>query len=159
MFPFNRIFFTYSLRRNYWILTKLSFRELPSIDFSHNASSSLLHLKSTAVCWTATWRDCFQTFLTSNAGIAGLYDLGPPGCAIKANILARWRQHFILHENMLEVDCTSVTPEPVLRYELVVMLFMEHGLLLSEPLVTWQNSATWWWKTSWMAAATEPIIC
>jgi len=47
-------------------------------------------------------------------GIAGLYDLGPPGTAIKANLLNLWRQHFVITENMLEVDCTSVTPEPVL---------------------------------------------
>eukprot|EP01114_Cavostelium_apophysatum_P015961 TRINITY_DN445_c0_g1_i1.p1 TRINITY_DN445_c0_g1~~TRINITY_DN445_c0_g1_i1.p1 ORF type:complete len:764 (-),score=226.04 TRINITY_DN445_c0_g1_i1:63-2102(-) len=48
-------------------------------------------------------------------GIAGLFDLGPPGTAIKANLLNLWRQHFVLTENMLEVDCTSVTPEPVLE--------------------------------------------
>jgi len=47
-------------------------------------------------------------------GIAGLYDLGPPATAIKANILNFWRQHFILNENMLEIDSTCVTPEPVL---------------------------------------------
>jgi glycyl-tRNA synthetase len=25
-------------------------------------------------------------------GIAGLYDYGPPGCAVKSNVLSRWRQ-------------------------------------------------------------------
>ena len=25
-------------------------------------------------------------------GVAGLYDYGPPGCAVKANVLASWRQ-------------------------------------------------------------------
>jgi len=48
-------------------------------------------------------------------GVAGLYDLGPPGCAIKANLLSFWRQHFVLEENMLEIDCSSITPEPVLK--------------------------------------------
>lgn len=48
-------------------------------------------------------------------GVAGLYDYGPPGCAIKSNVLAFWRQHFVLEENMLEVDCPSVTPEIVLK--------------------------------------------
>ncbi|KAJ7522847.1 hypothetical protein O6H91_18G029100 [Diphasiastrum complanatum] len=48
-------------------------------------------------------------------GVAGLYDYGPPGCAIKANVLAIWRQHFVLEENMLEVDCPCVTPEMVLK--------------------------------------------
>ncbi|XP_047095288.1 glycine--tRNA ligase, mitochondrial 1-like [Lolium rigidum] len=48
-------------------------------------------------------------------GVAGLYDYGPPGCAVKSNILAFWRQHFVLEENMLEVDCPCVTPEVVLK--------------------------------------------
>lgn len=25
-------------------------------------------------------------------GVAGLYDYGPPGCAVKSNVLAFWRQ-------------------------------------------------------------------
>ncbi|KAL6070514.1 glycine--tRNA ligase [Balamuthia mandrillaris] len=48
-------------------------------------------------------------------GVSGLYDYGPPGCAVKANLLSYWRQHFVLEENMLEVDCTSLTPEKVLE--------------------------------------------
>lgn len=48
-------------------------------------------------------------------GVAGLYDYGPVGCAVKANFIAAWRQHFVLEENMLEVDCTSLTPHPVLK--------------------------------------------
>ncbi|CAH9132532.1 unnamed protein product [Cuscuta epithymum] len=48
-------------------------------------------------------------------GVTGLYDYGPPGCAIKANVLAFWRQHFVLEENMLEIDCPCVTPEVVLK--------------------------------------------
>lgn len=45
----------------------------------------------------------------------GLFDYGPPGCALQANIVDVWRKHFVLEENMLELDCTVVTPEPVLR--------------------------------------------
>ncbi|MQM11571.1 hypothetical protein Taro_044484 [Colocasia esculenta] len=48
-------------------------------------------------------------------GVAGLYDYGPNGCAIKNNVLSFWRQHFVLEENMLEVDCPCVTPEVVLQ--------------------------------------------
>ncbi|WOL04382.1 glycine--tRNA ligase, mitochondrial 1-like isoform X1 [Canna indica] len=48
-------------------------------------------------------------------GVAGLYDYGPPGCAVKSNVLSFWRQHFVLEENMLEVDCPCVTPEIVLK--------------------------------------------
>ncbi|KAN0041423.1 hypothetical protein ACTFIV_003962 [Dictyostelium citrinum] len=48
-------------------------------------------------------------------GQAGLYDYGPPGCAVKANLINFWRQHFVLNEDMSEVDCVSVTPEQVLK--------------------------------------------
>lgn len=48
-------------------------------------------------------------------GVAGLFDYGPPGCAVKANVLALWRQHYVMEENMLEIDCPCVTPDVVLR--------------------------------------------
>ncbi|XP_046395890.1 glycine--tRNA ligase [Ischnura elegans] len=48
-------------------------------------------------------------------GITGQYDFGPMGCALKANILNAWRKFFILEEQMLEVDCSILTPEPVLK--------------------------------------------
>jgi glycyl-tRNA synthetase len=48
-------------------------------------------------------------------GVAGLYDYGPMGCAMKANILHAWRNFFILEEQMLEVDTCMLTPEIVLR--------------------------------------------
>ena len=44
-----------------------------------------------------------------------MYDLGPMGCAMKANLVSLWRSHFVRKENMLEVDCTILTPESVLR--------------------------------------------
>ncbi|KRZ92850.1 Glycine--tRNA ligase [Trichinella sp. T8] len=47
-------------------------------------------------------------------GVTGLYDYGPVGCAMKANLLQIWRNHFIIEENMLEVDCSMLTPEQVL---------------------------------------------
>lgn len=47
--------------------------------------------------------------------VAGFYDYGPPGCSIKQNITQAWRQHFVLEENMLEVECPAVTPEVVLK--------------------------------------------
>jgi len=48
-------------------------------------------------------------------GTAGLYDFGPMGCAMKSNLLSLWRSHFVLEEGMLEVDCTILTPEPILK--------------------------------------------
>ncbi|KAG8827643.1 Glycine--tRNA ligase 1, mitochondrial [Serendipita sp. 401] len=46
-------------------------------------------------------------------GVAGLYDYGPPGSALQANIIAEWRKHFIIEESMLELDTTIMTPEKV----------------------------------------------
>ncbi|KAF8628930.1 hypothetical protein AX15_003648 [Amanita polypyramis BW_CC] len=46
-------------------------------------------------------------------GIAGLYDYGPPGSSLQANIIAEWRRHFIIEEHMLELDTTIMTPAPV----------------------------------------------
>lgn len=48
-------------------------------------------------------------------GITGQFDFGPMGCALKSNILSTWRNFFILEEQMLEVDCAILTPEPVLK--------------------------------------------
>lgn len=48
-------------------------------------------------------------------GVTGLYDFGPMGCALKTNIVSTWRKHFILHDGMLEVESSMITPEPVLR--------------------------------------------
>lgn len=47
-------------------------------------------------------------------GVRGLYDYGPPGAAVKNNLVSCWRQHFVLEENMLEIESVSVTPEIVL---------------------------------------------
>lgn len=48
-------------------------------------------------------------------GVSGLYDYGPPGCALQANIIDTWRKHFVLEEDMMEVDCTMLTPHEVLK--------------------------------------------
>lgn len=48
-------------------------------------------------------------------GVSGLYDYGPPGCSLQANVVDLWRKHFVLEEDMLEVDCTMLTPEEVLK--------------------------------------------
>lgn len=48
-------------------------------------------------------------------GVKGLYDYGPPGTAVKNNLIQLWRNHFILEENMLEIETTSVTPAIVLQ--------------------------------------------
>ncbi|XP_041670120.1 glycine--tRNA ligase-like [Cheilinus undulatus] len=48
-------------------------------------------------------------------GVSGLIDFGPVGCAVKNNILQEWRNHFVHEEQILEIDCTMLTPEPVLK--------------------------------------------
>jgi glycyl-tRNA synthetase len=37
-------------------------------------------------------------------GCAGFYTYGPPGAALKANIIALWRRHFVIEENLLEIE-------------------------------------------------------
>jgi glycyl-tRNA synthetase len=48
-------------------------------------------------------------------GPAGLFDYGPPACALKVNVLALWRQYFVQEEAMLEMECTNLTPSVVLE--------------------------------------------
>lgn len=48
-------------------------------------------------------------------GVAGLFDYGPIGTAIKNNIEQTWRDHFVLEEDMLEINATCLTPEVVLK--------------------------------------------
>ena len=48
-------------------------------------------------------------------GVAGLYDYGPPGCGLQANVVDAWRKHFVLEEDMLEIDCSVLTPHEVLK--------------------------------------------
>ncbi|BES99748.1 Glycyl-tRNA synthetase [Nesidiocoris tenuis] len=48
-------------------------------------------------------------------GVTGQFDYGPMGCALKANMLNLWRSFFIIEEGMSEVDCSVLTPEPVLK--------------------------------------------
>ncbi|PHJ20953.1 glycyl-trna synthetase [Cystoisospora suis] len=48
-------------------------------------------------------------------GVGGLYDFGPPGCALKAAVEQLWRQHFVLAEDMLEVSGPCLTPHIVLK--------------------------------------------
>ena len=37
-------------------------------------------------------------------GVRGFYDFGPPGCALKTNLIALWKQHFVLEEKMQEIE-------------------------------------------------------
>ncbi|TAQ89151.1 hypothetical protein B7494_g2553 [Chlorociboria aeruginascens] len=62
--------------------------------------------------------EAFEIYRTSSGfegDNRGLYDYGPPGCALQANIVDLWRKHFVLEEDMLELDCTIMTPEEVFK--------------------------------------------
>ncbi|CAL4084888.1 unnamed protein product, partial [Meganyctiphanes norvegica] len=48
-------------------------------------------------------------------GITGQYDYGPMGCDLVDNMLSEWHKHFIIQERMLKVNCSILTPEPVLK--------------------------------------------
>ncbi|KAK8394967.1 hypothetical protein O3P69_006031 [Scylla paramamosain] len=48
-------------------------------------------------------------------GITGQYDYGPMGCDLVDNLLAEWHKHFVIQERMLKVNCSILTPEPVLK--------------------------------------------
>ena len=48
-------------------------------------------------------------------GVAGFFDFGPLGCAVKLNVEQLWRQHFVLEEDMLEIGATCLTYSEVLK--------------------------------------------
>jgi len=50
-----------------------------------------------------------------HGGVKGLFDLGPPACALKASMVDIWRKHFVLAESMLEMECSCLTPHAVLK--------------------------------------------
>ena len=59
------------------------------------------------------------------------------GCAMKANLLQAWRKHFVLEEQMLEVDTAMLTPEPVLKYEICMLQIKEETD--EQKLGTWTD--------------------
>lgn len=48
-------------------------------------------------------------------GVSGLFDYGPPGIALKKNILRQWESHFVLEDDLLEIEASQLTLEPVLK--------------------------------------------
>lgn len=66
-----------------------------------------------------------------HGGVKGLFDLGPPACGLKAAMIDMWRKHFVLNENMLEMECTCLTPDVVLRTSGHVERFTD--LMVKDP--------------------------
>lgn len=46
---------------------------------------------------------------------SGLFDFGPFGCALKNEIEALWRRHFVLEEDLMEISGPNLTPYSVLK--------------------------------------------
>lgn len=67
-----------------------------------------------------------------HGGVKGLFDLGPPACALKAAMVDVWRKHFVLAESMLEMECTCLTPEVVLKTSGHVDRFTD--LMVKDPV-------------------------
>lgn len=57
----------------------------------------------------------FDSSFSIYGGVAGLFDYGPYGVAIKKNILRVWESHFVLEDDLLEIEASQLTPEPVLK--------------------------------------------
>lgn len=45
-----------------------------------------------------------------------MFDYGPVGCGIKNNLIKKWKRHFIVEEDLLEISTTTMTPAIVLRH-------------------------------------------
>lgn len=48
-------------------------------------------------------------------GCSGFYDYGPLGSQLKQNVENLWRQYFVLEEDMLELGCTNIVMDEVLK--------------------------------------------
>jgi glycyl-tRNA synthetase len=48
-------------------------------------------------------------------GVGGFWTYGPPGCAMKNNLIRAWRQHFVITENLLEIEDTCIMQHAVLK--------------------------------------------
>jgi glycyl-tRNA synthetase len=48
-------------------------------------------------------------------GVGGFFTYGPPGCAMKNNLIKAWRHHFVIEENLMEIEDTCIMPHPVLK--------------------------------------------
>ena len=62
------------------------------------------------------WKFVYAHAAEIYGGFAGLFDLGPIGSAIWSNILQAFREHFIINDDLLELTCTNLTPQVVLKH-------------------------------------------
>ena len=65
---------------------------------------------------------------------------GPPGAAVKQNLISLWRKHFIVEENLLEVDDTNIMPHDVLAASGHVERF--NDFIVKDTVLTY--GCRWW---------------
>jgi glycyl-tRNA synthetase (class II) len=75
-------------------------------------------------------------------GVAGLYDYGPTGSGLQANVIDAWRKHYIIEEDMLELDTTIMTLGEVLKTsghvdKSVSLLLWHHEADVADSLIGW----------------------
>jgi glycyl-tRNA synthetase len=58
-------------------------------------------------------RGFYQPAFEIYGGVAGMYDYGPLGTALKANIANYWRELYVLGEGFAEIDSPNVAPAEV----------------------------------------------
>ncbi|OMH80002.1 putative glycine-tRNA ligase [Zancudomyces culisetae] len=64
---------------------------------------------------TLTKRFFYVPSFSIYGGVAGLYDYGPIGSVLQQNLINIWRKHFVIEEDMLEMDGAIITPSEVLK--------------------------------------------
>lgn len=57
------------------------------------------------------YRPAFEIY----GGVGGFYTYGPPGCAVKNNLIGLWRKHFVIEEGLFEIEDTNIMPHHVLK--------------------------------------------
>jgi len=57
------------------------------------------------------YRQAFDIY----GGTAGFFSYGPPGSAVKTNLIDLWRRHFAIEENLFEIEDTCIMPYRVLE--------------------------------------------
>ncbi|KAI8813423.1 hypothetical protein BJ742DRAFT_790349, partial [Cladochytrium replicatum] len=82
---------------------------------AEDAKANLPKFNREALDSLLTRRFFFAQSFKIYGGVAGLYDYGPVGSALMNNFLDIWRKHFVLEEDMLEIECTNITPESVFK--------------------------------------------
>ncbi|KAJ1569818.1 Glycine--tRNA ligase 1, mitochondrial [Nowakowskiella sp. JEL0078] len=89
--------------------------KLKSVFKSNNNALANRNFDRSALDAVLTRRFFFAPSFQIYGGVAGFFDYGPSGCALQNNILDVWRKHFVLEEDMLEIDCTNITTDNVFK--------------------------------------------